>query len=68
MEKLRRGDFDELHYAYSMGRDCGLKGPNETNCHFSIFSRREFTDEWERGKIKGESDRRLSWIMWLWKV
>lgn len=41
-------------YAYQMGLDCGRNGPNEKNCHFSIFSRREYTDAWEKGKADAE--------------
>ena len=37
-------------YAYKMGKDCAKNGANTTNCHFSIFSSRENTDAWERGK------------------
>ena len=37
-------------YAYKMGRDCALHGANETNCHFAIFSKPEYTKAWERGK------------------
>jgi hypothetical protein len=48
---------DWLQYAYRMGHDCGLNGPNKTNCHFRIFSTREFTNEWERGKTAGEAEK-----------
>jgi len=37
-------------YAYKMGKDCAKNGPNIENCHFSIFSSRENTEAWERGK------------------
>ena len=33
----------------------GLKGPNTTNCHFSIFSTHEKTKAWEKGKAKGDA-------------
>lgn len=42
----------DLAYAEEMGYDCGLNGPNETNCHFAIFSSPEFTRAWDRGKAK----------------
>lgn len=42
---------------YVFGYDCGLKGANTYNCHFSIFSSRERTKEWERGKRDGERAR-----------
>jgi len=37
-------------YAYKMGKDCAKNGANTTNCHFSIFSSKENTEAWERGK------------------
>jgi len=40
----------ELAYAFDMGRDYALMGANTTNCHFSIFSSREMTKAWERGR------------------
>ena len=42
---------------YRAGLECGLYGPNETNCHFSLFSTREKTTDWERGKKAGEARR-----------
>ena len=36
-------------HAYQMGKDCALNGANTTNCHFSIFSCKENTKEWDRG-------------------
>lgn len=36
--------------AYEHGKDCGLNGANQTNCHFSIFSSKTNTATWERGK------------------
>lgn len=41
-------------YAYKMGKDCAKNGANTTNCHFSIFSSRENTEAWERGKNEKE--------------
>ena len=41
-------------YAYRMGRDCAVNGPNTTNCHHSIFSSPESTRAWERGKRDAE--------------
>jgi len=41
-------------YAYKMGKDCAKNGENTTNCHFSIFSSRENTEAWERGKNEQE--------------
>jgi hypothetical protein len=35
---------------YRMGRDCAINGPNTTNCNFRLFSSRDKTNEWERGK------------------
>lgn len=42
---------------YRMGRDCAKNGPNETNCHFSLFSSHEKMKEWERGKRDEEKGR-----------
>ena len=39
--------------AYEMGLDCGRNGPNETNCHFKIFSEEIYTLAWDIGKEKG---------------
>lgn len=36
--------------AYEYGKDYGMNGANQTNCHFSIFSSNENTAAWERGK------------------
>lgn len=41
-------------YAYEMGFNCGLYGPNEENCHFSIFSSPRNTRAWEDGKRAAE--------------
>ena len=46
-------DEAKLH-AYKMGYDCGMRGANEDNCNFRIFSAREYTREWERGKKDAE--------------
>lgn len=50
----------DLAHAEEMGFDCGANGPNDTNCHFAIFSRPEFTKAWERGKARGEQQKRSS--------
>lgn len=47
--------IDEEH-AERMGYDCGKNGPNETNCHFSLFSLPELTRAWERGKARAQRD------------
>lgn len=39
--------------AYEYGKDCAKNGANTTNCNFSIFSKPEYTKEWERGKKDG---------------
>lgn len=37
--------------AFEYGYDCEINGPNHrTNCHFSIFSSKENTRAWEKGK------------------
>lgn len=43
-----------IQQAYDYGKDCGLRGPNETNCNFRIFATRELTTEWERGKADAD--------------
>lgn len=40
---------------YELGHDCGLNGPHDTNCHFSIFSTPENTQKWESGKRDAEN-------------
>lgn len=37
-------------WAYTMGMDCGLHGPNGLNCHYTIFATADMTADWERGK------------------
>jgi hypothetical protein len=39
---------------YEAGYDCGKNGPNQTNCHFSIFSTPFNTRSWELGKRDAE--------------
>jgi hypothetical protein len=43
---------------FAQGFDCGLRGPNENNCHFSLFSSLEKTKAWAAGK-KPVRPRRL---------
>ena len=43
-------------YAQKMGYDCGKNGANLKNCHFTIFSRKEFTEAWENGKRKATNE------------
>lgn len=45
---------------YSLGFDCGKNGPNTTNCSFSIFSSKEATRAWERGKRVAEAEKATS--------
>jgi len=45
--------------AYKAGKDCGLNGPNETNCHFSFFSEQHHTDDWTAGKKEGENMKHI---------
>lgn len=40
--------------AYRMGLKSISEGPNEENCHFSIFSSPEDTKAWERGRKEGK--------------
>ena len=43
---------------YRAGYDCGKNGPNETNCHFEIFSTPQKTKRWELGKKDAEAGRK----------
>lgn len=36
--------------AFNAGRDAGLNGVNEENCHFRYFGSPALTAAWERGK------------------
>ena len=36
--------------AFNAGRDAGLNGVNDTNCHFKYFGSPALTAAWERGK------------------
>ena len=42
---------------YKNGFDCGLNGSNETNSHFSNFSTREATNDWEAGQRDGKATK-----------
>jgi len=42
-------------HAERMGFDCGKNGPNQTNCHFSIFGSPELTRAWEKGKKRAQA-------------
>jgi hypothetical protein len=50
-------DKPDAEAAYQAGRDCGKNGANTTNCHFTIFSSKENTRAWERGKADAERER-----------
>lgn len=41
----------------------GKNGPNTTNCSFSIFSCKERTQRWERGKADGEKARQGATVL-----
>lgn len=42
-------DVTEEH-AEAMGRDCAINGPNQKNCHYSLFANQTLTRAWEYGK------------------
>ena len=44
-----------LQIAYDRGYACGLSGPNEDNCHFTLFATPDMTKAWEHGKRDGEA-------------
>ncbi len=48
---------EEFREPYMAGRDCGLYGPDDKNCHFGWFSTQARTTAWERGKADGEAER-----------
>jgi hypothetical protein len=41
--------------AFDAGRDAGLNGVNENNCHFRYFGSPALTSAWERGKKASQS-------------
>ncbi len=43
-------------YAYKMGYDAAVNGPNTTNSNFRIFSHPVFTAAWERGNERGKQE------------
>lgn len=43
----------DIKTAYNFGLDAGYNGANTKNCHFTIFSKPEFTREWEKGNKVG---------------
>jgi len=45
--------MNKMLYAYEMGIDCGRNGPNNINCHHTIFSEEFYTLAWDLGKEKG---------------
>lgn len=46
----------KAEHAYTAGRNCALHGPDESNCHFSLFSRPDLTAAWEQGKADMEAE------------
>jgi len=42
--------------AFAMGYDCEVNGPNERNCHFSLFAKPEYTKAWEDGKKQAQTE------------
>jgi hypothetical protein len=50
---------EQHSHEYLMGYDCGLNGPNTTNCSFKLFSTPEKTKQWELGKKVGELRKKL---------
>lgn len=50
-------DAGKLKLCEKAGYDAGTKGPNTTNCHFSLFATPECTRAWERGKAKADRER-----------
>jgi ribosome modulation factor len=48
---------DAVKAAREAGIDCGLNGPNTTNCHFAHFATPAQTAAWEGGKRHGSDER-----------
>lgn len=46
----------EHAYAYEMGKDSVINGPNEKNCNFRIFASVEGMRAWEKG-VREERER-----------
>ncbi len=44
-----------LEEAYNAGYDCGKQGPNEGNCHFTLFFSPEMSLAWDQGKFDADS-------------
>lgn len=49
-----------IEKAYTLGTDCAINGADTVNCHFSIFSKPEFTRAWEEGKAEHGNIRNKS--------
>ena len=45
---------------YKNGYDSVINGADMTNCHFSNFTSKEKTTEWERGRDAAEIQREVS--------
>jgi len=39
----------ETEHARKMGADYHANGPNQINCHFTLFATRELSQAWEQG-------------------
>lgn len=49
LEKMGAAATD-IKTAYAAGADYARNGATDANCHFVLFSSREMTAEWERGR------------------
>ncbi len=47
-------DDSQLQKCYEMGYDAGLKGVNNINTHFSLFTSPNRLKAWERGSKQGK--------------
>jgi len=54
---MTEAELTAIERTYEAGYDCGLHGPNATNCDYRWFSTREDTREWERGKAEAEREK-----------
>lgn len=54
---LRAAHPDDPMTPYEAGYDCGMRGPNERNCHFSFFSNPVSAAAWQHGKADARRAR-----------
>ncbi len=43
--------------AYEFGRSSVIDGPDETNCHFTVFATPQLTSAWEKGAAEAKQEQ-----------